>query len=146
MMCTFIVVGVIFLFACFTSLPFLLISPAGFNLYFSLSSASFLIAVAFFYGPCNYLQRLFCNWSTLPITLLYIGSTLGALYCSIVIQVGYLYNLGLIGLQAFSIFFFIFQAWTSGERAQQELKNQVVLKLGSGLSKNLESEVSRGFT
>ena len=97
-MCMFFAAGCLFLFASFTALPFLVISPAGFNMYFSLSSLCFLTSVSFYYGPCVYLKKLFCEWSNLPISVLYIGSTVAALYFSIFSKIGYFYTLGMIAL------------------------------------------------
>ena len=51
----FFAIGCLFLLAAFTSLPFILISPAGFNMYFSLCSVCMLTSVSFYYGPMNYI-------------------------------------------------------------------------------------------
>ena len=98
MMFMFFAAGCLFLLASFTSLPFLLFSPAGFNMYFSLASACYLTSVSFYYGPFIYLKRLFCETKNLPISLLYLGSTFASLYCSLFHHIGYFYTLGLIGL------------------------------------------------
>jgi len=125
MMFMFFASGCLFLLASMTALPFLLFSPAGFNMYFSLASFCFLTSVSFYHGPCNYLKKLFFETANLPITLLYLGSTGAALYFSIFGKIGYFYTLGLIGLQALSVVFFIIQAWTSGDKAQDKLKEFV---------------------
>ena len=117
MMFMFFGAGCLFLFASFTALPFLVFSPAGFNMYFSLASFCFLTSVSFYHGPFNYLKKLFCDTSNLPISLLYVGSTSAALYFSVFGKIGYFYTLALIGLQALSVVFFIIQAWTSGDKA-----------------------------
>ena len=114
MMALWFVAGCVFLLMSFTALPFLLLAPAGFNMYFSMASGCFLIAVSFYYGPCVYLGKL-CSRANLPISILYIGSTGASLYFSIFAKIGYLYTLGMIGVQALSVIFFIFQAWTSGD-------------------------------
>ena len=98
MMFVWFSLGCLFLFASLTCLPFVILSPSGFNMYFSLSSFCFITSVSFYHGPCVYLRKLFCDMSTLPISLLYIGSTIGSLYCSFFSKLGYLYTMGLIGL------------------------------------------------
>ena len=129
MMILFFGAGCLFLLASLTSLPFLLLSPSGFNMYFSMSSFCFLSSVGYYYGPCIYLKKLFGEKQNMFISFLYIGSTAAALYTSLFYRIGYLYTLGLIIVQALSVFFFVFQAWTSGDRAQEKLKefaNQAV--------------------
>ena len=107
MMFVFFGTGCLFLLASLTSLPFIIISPAGFNLYFSMSSFCFLTSVSFYHGPCVYLKKLFCNKTNLPISVMYIGSTVASLYFSMFKHIGYLYTLGMIGVQALSVAFFI---------------------------------------
>ena len=58
MMALWFAAGCVFLLMSFTALPFLLLAPAGFNMYFSMASACFLISVSFYYGPCVYLGKL----------------------------------------------------------------------------------------
>ena len=98
MMTVFFGIGCLFLLTSLTSLPFIILAPAGFNLYFSMSSFCFLTSVSFYYGPCVYLKKLFCDRSTLPISVLYIGSTLASLYFSMFGKIGYLYTLGMIAI------------------------------------------------
>merc|ERR1712216_46773 len=90
-------IGCLFGLAAFTSLPFILISPAGFNMYFSLCSACMLTSVSFYYGPVNYLKTLF-EKKNIMISALYICSTLASL-STIFFKVGYLYSIGLVVLQ-----------------------------------------------
>ena len=78
-MAIFFAVGCLFLLAAFTALPFILISPAGFNMYFSMASTCMLISVSFYYGPCNYLKTLFSRKNAM-ISLLYLCSTFLSLY------------------------------------------------------------------
>ena len=124
-MTIFFGIGCLFLLTSLTSLPFIILAPAGFNLYFSMSSFSFLISVSFYYGPCIYLKKLFCDTSNLPISLLYVGSTCASLYFSMFGKIGYLYTLGMIAVQALSVCFFVLQAWTSGDNAKDKLKGFV---------------------
>ena len=98
-------IGCLFLLAAITSLPFLLISPKGFNMYFSLASASFLISVSFYYGPLIYLKHLFAK-ENLLISLLYLGSTLCSIY-TIIFGAGYLWSIALVVIQTLSLGFFI---------------------------------------
>ena len=55
-MAIFFGIGCLFLLAALTALPFILISPAGFNMYFSLASTCMLTSVSFYHGPINYLK------------------------------------------------------------------------------------------
>lgn len=93
-MAIFFAIGCLFLLAAFTSLPFILISPAGFNMYFSLASTSMLISVSFYYGPINYLKTLF-DRKNIMISMLFIGSTLASLF-TIFSKAGYLWSIGLV--------------------------------------------------
>merc|ERR1719453_1607631 len=77
-MTIFFAISCLFGLAAFTALPFILFSPASFNMYFSLCTSSLLIAVSFYYGPITYFKSLF-ERQNLQITVLYIGSTLASL-------------------------------------------------------------------
>ena len=92
----------------------------------------FLVSVSFYYGPCIYLSKIFSG-SNLLITILYLGSTGASLYFSLFAKIGYLYTLGMIAAQALSVVFFVFQAWTSGDRAQEKLKEFVNNGVKSGI-------------
>ena len=100
-MTIFFGIGCLFGLAAFTALPFVLFSPGAFNMYFSLCTSSMLIAVSFYYGPINYFKSLF-EKQNLPVTLLYIGSTLASL-STIFLGSGYLWSIGLLVLQAISV-------------------------------------------
>ena len=100
-------IGALFIFMALTSLPFIIIAPSGFNCYFSMASLCFLISVSFYHGPCVYFQLIFLEKATLPLSLLYVASTLSSLYCSFFMKIGYFYTLGLIGLQSLSVVFFV---------------------------------------
>ena len=119
----FFAVGCLFLLAAFTSLPFILISPAGFNMYFSLFSTCMLISVSFYYGPLNYIKQLF-EKKNLMISCLYIFSTLASLM-TIFSKAGYLWSIGLVCLQSISIFFFAQQIFMGGDNASESLKGFV---------------------
>jgi hypothetical protein len=122
-MAVFFALGCLFLLAAVTSLPFILISPAGFNMYFSLASSSLLISVSFYYGPLNYLKTLF-EKKNIMISMLYIGSTIASLF-TIISKAGYLWSIGLVILQTVSLSFFGLQFFTSGENAQAKLTNLI---------------------
>ena len=122
-MAIFFAVGCLFLLAAFTSLPFILISPAGFNMYFSLASTCMLVSISFYHGPCNYLKQLF-EKKNIMISMLYLCATLSSL-ASIFTGAGYLWSIGLVILQLVSISFFILQLFTSGDNAQEKLTNLV---------------------
>ena len=117
MMCVWMGLGLVFLLASVTSLPFVILAPSGFCMYFSMSSFCFLISVAFYNGPSNYCHKLCCDVKTLPITLLYLGSTGASLYCSLFMSIGYVYTMSLIAVQTISVTFFVIQAWTGGQNA-----------------------------
>ena len=119
-MAIFFALGCLFLFASLTALPFIIISPGTFNMYFSLFSLFFILSISFYYGPMNYLKSLF-EAKNLIISVLYIGSTIASL-STIFIKTGYLWSIGLVVIQAFSLCFFILQALCGGERATQQLK------------------------
>ena len=94
MMAIFFAVGCLFLLAAVTALPFILISPAGFNMYFSLATTCLLVSVSFYYGPLNYLKTLF-EKKNLAISCLFLGSTLASL-STIFVKSGYLWSIGLV--------------------------------------------------
>jgi hypothetical protein len=78
----FFVVGCLFFMLAFTFLPLILITPAKFNLFFSLGSLFMQLSLAFYHGPMNYLKILFKKENIL-ISALYIGSVLLAVYTSL---------------------------------------------------------------
>jgi hypothetical protein len=95
-MAVFFGIGVFFLLAAFTSLPFILISPASFNMYFSMASSCMLTSVSFYYGPLNYVKTLF-NAENRMISGMYVLSTFASLY-AIFSGAGYLWSIGLVML------------------------------------------------
>ena len=109
--------GCLFLFASLTALPFIIISPGTFNMYFSLVSFFLILSISFYYGPLNYFKQLF-ETKNIIISLLYIGSTIASL-STIFIKTGYLWSIGLVVVQAFSLSFFLLQAFYGGEKASQ---------------------------
>ena len=115
--------GCLFLLAAFTSLPFILISPKGFNMYFSLASFSMLTSVSFYYGPLVYLKTLF-EKKNIMISMLYICSTFMSIL-SIFTGSGYLWAIGLVVLQALSVSFFVLQMMSGGDNASEKLKDLV---------------------
>ena len=104
-MAIFFTAGCLFGLAALTSLPFLLISPAGFNMYFSLFSTCLLISVSFYYGPMNYMKTLL-EKKNIMISMLYIGSTLASLW-TVFRGASYLWSIGLVILQGLSVSFFV---------------------------------------
>ena len=122
-MAIFFGIGCLFLLAALTALPFILISPAGFNMYFSLASTCMLTSVSFYHGPINYLKQLFSK-KNIMVSMLFICSTLASL-CTIFHSSGYLWSIGLVILQAISISFFVLQLFTSGDNASDKLQNLV---------------------
>ena len=93
-MAIFFAIGSLFLLAAFTALPFIIIKPAGFNMYFSLASACMLISVSFYYGPKVYFKSLF-EKEKIIISTLYIVATLASL-STIFTGAGYLWSIGLV--------------------------------------------------
>ena len=150
-MAIFFAIGCFFLMAAMTSLPFFLLSPSGFNIYFSLASSCMLTAVAFFYGPLNYMKKLYAK-ENLVISILYTASTIVSL-CSLVIKMGYLASIGIALLQMVTLAFFMMQVVAGGDSASGQLKNmmasgkdaiqqQVVSGMvGMAMSRNTESQL-----
>ena len=122
-MSIFFAVGCLFLLAAFTSLPFILISPAAFNMYFSLASTCMLVSVSFYYGPLNYLQSLF-ERKNIMVSTLYIGATMASL-STIIFKTSYLWSIGLVIIQGISIAFFVLQIFSGGDNAEEKLKTFV---------------------
>ena len=92
----FFIVSVLFFFAAFTALPFILVSPRSFNLYFCFGSIFLQLALAFFYSPMAYLRKLFTQQNRV-ISTVYIFALLIDLYF-IWIGAGYLMSVLLVGL------------------------------------------------
>ena len=118
-MAIFFGVGCLFLMAAMTALPFFLLSPSGFNTYFSLASTCMLISVSFFYGPLVYAKKLFQR-ENLLISIIYSASTIASL-STIFVKAGYLYSIALAILQVVSLAFFVLQVVSGGENAQDRL-------------------------
>mmetsp|Transcript_37771 Transcript_37771/g.36216 ORF Transcript_37771/g.36216 Transcript_37771/m.36216 type:complete len:116 (+) Transcript_37771:284-631(+) len=112
---TFFVVGCLFLLLSLTFLPLIIVSPAKFNLFFSLGSIFIQLSLAFFYGPRTYLQMLFKK-ENLIISLLYIASVLLAFYSSL-IWGNYLSSLLILVIQVVTLAYFILQAFYGGSSA-----------------------------
>ena len=111
----FLVFAALFFFASITALPFILIAPRQFNLYFCFGSIFLQIALAFFYAPAVYMRKLFSEENR-AISGVYIVSLLIDLYF-IMAGAGYLLTILLVGLQACSLGWFVMQAVGGGERA-----------------------------
>ena len=92
----FLVFSVLFFFAAFTALPFILIAPRQFNLYFCFGSIFLQIALAFFYAPVVYMRKLLSDENRI-ISGVYIVSLLVDLYF-ISAGAGYLLTILMIGL------------------------------------------------
>ena len=101
----FLIVSVLFFFAAFTALPFILISPRSFNLYFCFGSIFLQLALAFFYAPMTYMRKLF-NQENRNISIIYIGALLVDLYF-IWAGAGYLLTFLLVLLQGCSLAWFV---------------------------------------
>ena len=91
----FIASGLFFL-AAFTALPFFVVSPGSFNLYFCFGSIFLQLALSFFYGPLAYLQKLFSGQNRI-ISGIYICALLVDLYF-IWTGAGYLMTLLLVAI------------------------------------------------
>jgi hypothetical protein len=78
-----------------------------------------LIAAGFYHGPLVYFKMMVCSRSNGPISLLYFGVTIANIYFSFFAKIGYLYTLAMIALQALAVFFFLYQAWSGGDQAQE---------------------------
>ena len=101
----FLLFSVLFFFAAFTALPFILISPRSFNLYFCFGSIFLQVALAFFYGPVAYMKKLFVAENKL-ISVIYMASLVVDLYF-IWAGAGYLMTILLVALQGCSLAWFV---------------------------------------
>ena len=117
-------IGVFFLLMAFTCLPFVMISPAKFNWYFSLGSIFIQLSLAFFYGPANYIKTLFKR-ENLIISCLYFVSVFFAFYSSIIWGT-YFSSLIILVLQVVTLGYFVMQAVSGGDQATQKLQSMVV--------------------
>ena len=120
----FLVFSVLFFFAAFTALPFILIAPRQFNLYFCFGSIFLQIALAFFYAPMVYVRKLFTEENRI-ISGVYIVSLIIDLYF-ISAGAGYLMTILLVGLQACSLTYFVLQAVACGDRASSWAYNMIL--------------------
>ena len=126
----FLLFSVLFFFAAFTSLPFILVSPRSFNLYFCFGSIFLQLALAFYYAPLVYLRKLFSSEGRL-ISAVYMLSLLLDLYF-IWAGAGYVISLVLVGLQGVALTFLVMQAIGGADRANGLA---YTLLLGSIISK-----------
>ena len=122
-MAIFFALGCFFLMAAMTALPFFIISPSGFNTYFSLASSCLMISVSFFYGPWNYLKKLYAR-ENIIISVLYSASTVASLL-SMFTHTGYLYSIALAVTQVVALAFFILQVVSGGENANGRLQSMM---------------------
>lgn len=90
----FLVVSGVFYFAAITALPFILISPGSFNMYSLFGSLNLQAALAFWYGPLNYVKSLFEPGKRL-VSACFLLSTLMCMYI-IMFSSGYI--LSLVGI------------------------------------------------
>ena len=111
----FLFFSVLFFFAAFTALPFILISPKSFNLYFCFGSIFLQLALAFFYAPMTYLRKLFSEEYRI-ISIIYITSLLIDLYF-IWAGTGYLVSLLLVLMQGGALAYYVMGAIGGAERA-----------------------------
>merc|ERR1719188_2114563 len=111
----FLFFSVLFFFAAFTALPFILISPKSFNLYFCFGSIFLQLALAFFYAPATYLRKLFSEEYRI-ISVVYITSLVIDLYF-IWAGTGYIMSLLLVVLQGGALAYYVMGAVGGAERA-----------------------------
>ena len=122
-MAIFFAIGCLFLMAAMTALPFFLLSPSGFNTYFSLASTCMLVSVSFFYGPLNYVKKLYAR-ENLLISVIYTASTTASL-ASMFFAYGYLYSIALAIIQMVSLAFFLLQVLSGGDTASGQLQTMM---------------------
>ena len=84
-------VGALFLLMALTCLPMVLISPNSFNLFFSIGSFFTILAMAFYYGPVEYLRNLFSAGNAV-ISVTYLTCLIFSIYFSI-FNGAYLYSI-----------------------------------------------------
>ena len=111
----FLVFAILFFLAAFTALPFILISPRSFNLYFCFGSIFLQLALAFFYAPMVYLRKLFSSEGRI-ISTLYVSSLILDLYF-IWAGAGYIISLLLVTVQGCALAFLVMQAIGGADRA-----------------------------
>mmetsp|Transcript_28230 Transcript_28230/g.37659 ORF Transcript_28230/g.37659 Transcript_28230/m.37659 type:complete len:158 (+) Transcript_28230:179-652(+) len=111
----FLIVSVLFFFAAFTALPFILVSPRSFNLYFCFGSIFLQLAMAFFYAPMAYVRKLFTQENR-AISTIYFMALIVDLYF-IWSGAGYLMSVLMVALQGCALAWFVTQAVGGAERA-----------------------------
>ena len=92
----FFIISVLFFLAAFTALPFIVIAPSSFNLYFCFGSIFLQLALAFVYSPMVYIRKLFGSENRI-ISGIYICALLVDMYF-IWAGAGYLLTLLLVAL------------------------------------------------
>ena len=122
-MIIFILIGSLFTFLSIGAAPFAILFPSKFLNYFTLASTNFIVALAFYYGPKAYFNKLVTEKENIPITGAYFGSLLVSLICQFTGKNGYLITVLLIIIQGLALFFFIMQAYMGGNEAQKNFKS-----------------------
>lgn len=112
----FFVVSIIFFVAALMSLPMVLLSPRAFNLYFCFGSLNLQVALAFWYGPVEYvINKLFAPAHRL-FSAVYIVSLLVCFYL-IFAGAGYLMSLLTILLQGATLAYLVVGTARGGSAA-----------------------------
>ncbi|KAJ1501604.1 hypothetical protein HMI56_003141 [Coelomomyces lativittatus] len=107
-------------------LPMIVISPHKFALLSCMGSLMFFSSIGFLRGWSGHLQTVF-HRDRWPFTLLYMGSFLGGLFCSIVIK-KYLLTLLFIGLHTMALVWYIISFLPGGS---SRLKTMISLFFGN---------------
>ena len=118
----FFVASAFFFFLAMTSLPFVLIKPSSFNLYFTFGSICLQMCFCFYYGSKEYIKKLF-GVNHRFFAIVYIVSLLICLYLALSGS-SYFMSLGAVGLQAVTLVYFAKESWYggAGETASQGLE------------------------
>ena len=111
----FLIVSILFFFAALTALPFILMSPRSFNLYFCFGSIFLQLALAFFYAPMTYLRKLFSLEQRI-ISTIYVAALVLDLYF-IWSGAGYLLSILMVVIQGCTLTWFVTQAVGGADRA-----------------------------
>ena len=120
----FFILACLFFLLAFTVLPFILVSPAKFNLFFSLGSLFSQIALAFFHGPLSYVKMLLSK-QNLIISVIYVATLVLSLYASMFWGT-YLSSFVILLLQVVTLGYFLMQSFAGGDAATENFKNMFI--------------------
>ena len=116
-------VGGLFLLMALTCLPMILISPNSFNLFFSIGSFFMVLALAFYTGPLQYLQRMMTGEGRV-ISMTYLCCLVFSVYFS-VFNGAYVYSILVCVLQVASLAWLLVSKVSGSEQALSSARGLV---------------------